>query len=117
MTTYNVNKHGVRYSVTGNLANKLASLTDDGAKVSVRLQFGRTPAGTRLSMAASCFGVLWAAEQNAERCEGTATRWQSAAKNVLLIKWDGWSRATATTIEELDDAKNDVRILHQGDRT
>jgi len=48
----------------------------DTAKVSVRLQFGRTPAGTRLSMAAACFGVQWAAEQNAERCEGTATRWQ-----------------------------------------
>ena len=29
----------------------------DTAKVSMRLQFGRTPAGTRLSMAASCFGA------------------------------------------------------------
>ena len=89
----------------------------DTAKVSVRLQFGRTPAGTRLSMAASCFGVQWAAEQNAERCEGTASRWQTAAKTVLLIKWDGWSRATATTVAELDDARNDVRILKQSGRT
>ena len=30
MVTYNANKHGVRFGVTGNLANKLASLTDDG---------------------------------------------------------------------------------------
>ena len=30
MATYNANKHGVRFSVTGNLANKLASLTDAG---------------------------------------------------------------------------------------
>ena len=68
-------------------------------------------------MAAACFGVQWAAEQGAERCEGTATRWQTAAKTVLLVKWDGWSRATATTIAELDDARNDVRILKQSGRT
>jgi hypothetical protein len=85
----------------------------DTAKVSVRLQFKRTPAGTRLSMAAACFGAQWAAEQGADRCEGTATRWQTANKTVLLIKWDGWSRATATTIAELDDARNDVRIIKQ----
>ena len=30
MTTYNANKHGVRFGVTGNMANKLASLTNDG---------------------------------------------------------------------------------------
>ena len=30
MATYNANKHGVRFGVTGNMANKLASLTDAG---------------------------------------------------------------------------------------
>ena len=30
MATYNANKHGIRYGVTGSMANKLASLTDDG---------------------------------------------------------------------------------------
>ena len=30
MATYNANKHGIRFGVTGNMANKLASLTDAG---------------------------------------------------------------------------------------
>ena len=30
MATYNANEHGIRFGVTGSMANKLASLTDDG---------------------------------------------------------------------------------------
>ena len=75
------------------------------------------PRGTRISMAAECFGVLWAAQQQVDRCVGTVMAWRSAARQAIYIKWDGDERAAASTLVELDASINRVQLFQHGSWT
>ena len=72
------------------------------------------PRGTRIAIAAECFGVKWAAEQHLDRCVGTVRTWRSAAKTAIYIKWDGDERAAASTLDELDASINRVQLFQYG---
>ena len=55
----------------------------------------------KVSIRAEFFGMDWAASQSTRRFKGIISSWKKKEDFSLMIKWDGWARNKANTLDTL----------------